>query len=269
MSTSTAWSPDPDIVTIQAEPIPRRHVLEDDTYERQKAITGHNQTALAKARLILVGAGGLNSWGSLALLRTGATDLVIIDPDRVERTNTSRQLYFGADLNQPKAARLPTNLAPHAVEGARITGIAAPAEDVLEAVPDLPADLLIVGVDNNACRFACARWARKRGIPAIFTMLSFDGMRCHCFLQGPRGDDPCLWCAIPDLDEDAPPNPCVASIITACFLASAFTIFFAHRALMGWDNIKAFNWREADLTGRVPDRIGTVTQRSNCRLCHD
>jgi hypothetical protein len=97
-------------------------------------------------------------------------------------------------------------------------------------------------------------------------MLSRDGMRCNVFLQNASTLEPCLWCALPNLDP-ARLMPCASAIISSCFLASAFTIFFAHRALMGWGNIKPFNWREADLTGSVPDRTGTIVRRPGCAVC--
>jgi hypothetical protein len=98
-------------------------------------------------------------------------------------------------------------------------------------------------------------------------MLSRDGMRCHCFLQGPDPEDACLWCALPNLD---PENraPCAAAIISSCFLAAAYTTFFVHRALMGWSaQMERFNWREGDLTAAVPERTGNVRRRADCPVC--
>ena len=122
-------------------------------------------------------------------------------------------------------------------------------------------------MDNNACRLFAAQFARRRQIPAVFTMLSRDGMRCQSFLQGPEPADPCLWCALPNLDPESA-APCVAAIISSCFLASSFAVFFAHRALMGWpESVEAFNWREADLLGTTPDRVGQIKRRSDRPVC--
>jgi molybdopterin/thiamine biosynthesis adenylyltransferase len=254
------------IESVTAPALPRRHEAEADTFARHQGIPGHDQEALARARILFVGAGGLNSWTTLALARSGARDFTIVDHDLADRTNASRQLYFAEDMGQPKSFRLARNLRGHAVAGAKITGIALRFEQAAKEFA-LPADVLVVGVDNNACRLFAVREARARRIPAVFTMLLRDGMRCQCFLQGPDPECPCLWCALPNLDP-VKAAPCAAAVVTSCFQAAAFAVFFAHRALMGWPKgIEPFNWREADLLGAAPDQLGRVQKRRNCAVC--
>jgi|YNPNPStandDraft_1061719.scaffolds.fasta_scaffold12592_2 adenylyltransferase/sulfurtransferase len=272
MDTFTDWPGDPEVllslqpVEVTAEPLPPPHPAEADTFARHEGIPGHRQEALTTARVVLVGAGGLNSWTALGLVRSGVRTLIIVDPDLVDRTNLPRQLYFREDLGQPKALRLAHNLVGHSTAGARLIGIPLPFEQALERFA-LPADLFIFGVDNNACRLRGVREARKRRIPAIFTMLSLDGMRLQSFFQGPAPEDACLWCALPNLNPEGA-APCAAAIISTCFLASAFALFFAHRALMGWpEGVDRFNWREADLLGMAPDRTGWIRRRPDCPVC--
>jgi len=254
------------IESVTAPSLPRRHEAEADTFARHQGIPGHDQEALGKARILLVGGGGLNSWTAVALARSGARSLTIVDHDLADRTNASRQLYFADDMGHPKGFRLARNLLGHAVAGAELTGIALRFEQAAEEF-DLQTDLLVVGVDNNACRLFAVREARARKIPAVFTMLSRDGMRCQCFLQGPDPESPCLWCALPNLDPDKA-APCAAAVISSCFLAAAFAVFFSHRALMGWPKgMEPFNWREADLLGQAPDQLGRVRKRRNCAVC--
>src|SRR5437660_941222 len=83
------------------------------------------------------------------------------------------------------------------------------------ALPPWEPTGILCGVDNNRCRFEVVRHARAREIWAVFSMLSRDGQRCQVFLQGAGPDDPCLWCALPNLD----PNGravCARGIITGC-----------------------------------------------------
>ncbi|HSR49499.1 MAG TPA: ThiF family adenylyltransferase, partial [Acidobacteriota bacterium] len=174
---------------------------EADTFARQIRVPGHSQEALASARVAFIGAGGLNSWNALGAVRSGLRNLTVIDPDIAERTNLTRQLYYADDLGQPKAHRLARNLLPHMTAGGTVTAIALGFEEALEDYP-LAADLLVVGVDNNACRLEAARFATAQRIPAVFSMLSLDGMRTQSFLQGPDKDDSCLWCALPNLDPE-------------------------------------------------------------------
>lgn len=254
------------IETFEVKAVPAAHPAEPDLFARHEGIPGHDQGILKGARIFLVGAGGLNSCAALALARAGAGSMTIADGDRVDRTNLARQLYFANDLGEPKGVRLARNLAGHAVGGATLTGIPLRFEQAVAEFP-LPADILVVGVDNNACRLRCVQEARWRRIPAVFTMLSRDGMRCQCFLQGPADSDPCLWCALPNLD---PENamPCAASIITSCMLAASFTVTFVFRALMGWpEGTKPFNWREADLLDIAPSRTGIIQRRPDCPVC--
>ncbi|MFN0278961.1 MAG: HesA/MoeB/ThiF family protein [Pyrinomonadaceae bacterium] len=238
---------------------------EHDLYARHEDIPAHNQTLLEQARIVLVGGGGLNSWAGVGLTRSGARSITAIDHDRVDRTNLSRQFFGTEDIGQLKGIALAKNLAAQAAGGSSITGIGLSFEDALEKYP-LPADIFVAGVDNNECRLQVVREARRRSVPAVFTMLSRDGMRCQAFLQNASKLEPCLWCALPNLD---PKNImwCASAIISACFMASAYTVFFAHRALMGWGNLPPFNWREADLTGTTPERTGVVKRRADCAVC--
>jgi molybdopterin/thiamine biosynthesis adenylyltransferase len=251
--------------TFTAEAIKATHPAESGLFARHESIPAHNQNVLENARIVMVGGGGLNSWASIGLARSGAKSITVIDHDRADRTNLARQFFYKQDLGHPKGIRLAQNLVSQAVGGATITGIGLPFEEAIEKYA-LPADIFVVGVDNNACRLKAVQEARKRHIPAVFTMLSLDGMRCQCFLQGGSNDDACLWCALPNLDPEKI-MPCASSIISACFLASAFTVFFTHRALMGWDKISPFNWRDDDLSGANEGKTGLIGKRENCYVC--
>jgi molybdopterin/thiamine biosynthesis adenylyltransferase len=246
--------------------LPLPHPAEADTFTRQSQTPGHYQEALENAHILLVGAGGLNSWTALGLLRAGVRHITIVDDDTVDRTNLPRQLYYGSDLGKGKGAALAQNLIPHALSRTQIVGLNYRLEDAIESFP-LSYNLMVVGVDRNDCRLHSTRLARENNIPAVFTMLSTDGMRVNCFLQGSDRNDPCLWCALPNLRPDSI-MPCAAAIITSCLLASAFTLYFVFRALMGWPvDVQPFNWREEDLQGLNPSRIGHVLPRKDCMVC--
>jgi molybdopterin/thiamine biosynthesis adenylyltransferase len=250
---------------VHSDKVPASHPAEPGLFARHDGIPAHDQEAFEGARILGPGCGGLNSWVFVGLARSGAKVMTVVDGDIVDRTNLSRQFFGADDLGQLKATKLARHLAAQAVGGADVTGIGLPFDEAIERYA-IPADLIIAGVDNNECRLQVVREARRRGIPAIFSMLSRDGMRCQVFLQNASPLEPCLWCALPNLDPKRA-MPCASAIISSCFMAAAFTIFFAHRALMGWGNLKPFNWREADLSGIAPDRIGTVQKRPDCAVC--
>ena len=245
---------------------PPAHPAEADVFARHAGVPGHAQEALSAARVTIAGAGGLASWAAVGLGRTGVRNFTFTDHDLFDRTNGSRQLMFSEDIRQPKAFALARNIAPHMVAGGNITAIHLPFADAIDRYL-VPADLLIVLVDNNRCRFDAVQLGRKRRIPVVFSMLSMDSMRVNTFLQGPADTDACLWCALPNLDVQAS-TPCASAMIAGCLASAAHVIFFAHRALMGWpSSVKEFNWRATDLTGGAPEEIGKVARREDCAVC--
>lgn len=267
---SPAWpelKPEDRYRSVETAPLepPAEGELNDNPFERQARVAGHVQDALSNP-IVLVGAGGLNSWIGLGLMRSGARHLTIIDPDFVDRTNLSRQFYYGGDLGKPKGPTLASNLSAHAIAAAHITGIAMYFQEAIERYA-LPCELLVVGVDNNRTRLDAARFARGRRIPAVFIALSKDGMRLNAFLQGRWAHDPCWHCAQPNLDPDAA-APCVPAIISTCLLVAGVAVFMCHRALMGWpDGVQPYNWRDSDLLGCSPEIVGTIRQRQDCPTC--
>lgn len=243
---------------------PPAHTAEADLFVRQYGVPGHNQDCLSAARVLVVGAGGLGSWTALMLARSGVRKLRVVDFDRFDRTNAHRQLMYAGDLQRRKAIAVARSVVGHMIAGGQVTAIPISFENAIERFP-LPADLVLFLVDNNRTRFEGIRFARERRIPAVFTMLSRDGSRLQSFLQGSNQDDPCLHCALPNLDVSAS-APCASATITSCLLAAAYTTFFAHRAVMGWPpDVPPFNWRDADLFGAA--RVGTVKRRRDCPMC--
>jgi molybdopterin/thiamine biosynthesis adenylyltransferase len=242
------------------------HPAESSVFARHEGVPGHNQEQLEAARVVIAGAGGLGSWTALALARSGVRHITLIDHDVFERTNAPRQLMFPNDLGRPKSFAVAANLRSHMMASGEVIGMDLPFAEAVEQYAT-SADLVVALVDNNACRLHASRYARQRGVPAIFSMLSTDSMRAHTFLQGTEIADACLWCALPNLDAAAV-APCGSATIASCFMSAAHSTFFAFRALMGWPaGADEFNWRATDLMGCTPEEISLITKRDNCALC--
>jgi molybdopterin-synthase adenylyltransferase len=157
-------------------------MLNDDEIERYarhlvlREVGGPGQALLKRARVLVVGAGGLGAPVLLYLAAAGVGTLGVIDDDVVSLSNLQRQvIHATGDVGRPKAdsakaavARLNPHVAvePH---GVRLT-----AANALEVIARY--DLVADGSDNFATRYlvsdACY-FARKPLVTAAVG--TFDG----------------------------------------------------------------------------------------------
>ncbi|MDE6685455.1 MAG: ThiF family adenylyltransferase, partial [Duncaniella sp.] len=62
-------------------------------FNRARLLLGDdNMRRIRDARVIIFGVGGVGSWCAESLIRSGISDLTIVDSDRVCVTNINRQL---------------------------------------------------------------------------------------------------------------------------------------------------------------------------------
>lgn len=152
------------------------------------------QAALKRARVLLVGAGGLGAPAGLYLAAAGVGRITIIDDDTVDVTNLQRQVIFTTDdVGQNKAeaacARLRAlnpnvDLVAHPV---RLTYAGAPG--FLRAH-----DIVLDGSDNFSTRYLVNDTCAALGIPHVHgSVLRFEG---QVSLFG--GDGPCYRCLFPE-----------------------------------------------------------------------
>ena len=165
-------------------------------YDRQIAYAPFGpagQRALAAARVVIVGAGGLGSATAESLARAGVGRLRLIDDDRVAWDNLHRQhLYTEADAAAGKLATINRDVRVEPVE-TRLD-----AANVAALIDG--ADLVLDGMDNWASRFllndACVRGSR----PWIYA--GVVGAEAVTMTVVP-GRTPCLRCLY-----DGPPPRC-------------------------------------------------------------
>ena len=154
-------------------------------------------------RIVLLGMGGLGCPAALALAEeareTGtALTLVLIDDDRVERSNLSRQiLYRERDVGRLKVEAAVESLLS-LVPGAPVELVPMATRFDQHSAPSLigQAAALLDGSDSFATRFLANDLARGAGVPLVhgaalgwtghlLTVLPGQGGCLRCFFEGP------------------------------------------------------------------------------------
>jgi sulfur carrier protein ThiS adenylyltransferase len=102
---------------------------------------------LRKASVGIAGAGGLGSNAAMALARAGVGRLVIVDFDRVEQSNLTRQYYFLDQVGALKVDALKTNI-ERAAEGVRVDAVAMELLPGKMAEPFRDVDVVVEALDK-------------------------------------------------------------------------------------------------------------------------
>ncbi|WP_164157650.1 HesA/MoeB/ThiF family protein [Sandarakinorhabdus rubra] len=170
---------------------------------------GAGQAALKRARVAVVGAGGLGSPCLLHLAAAGIGRLTIIDDDTVALSNLQRQVMFGtADVGAPKAEAAAARL--HALNP-HVETVAVPLRLDGDNVDALLAghDLVIDGSDSFATRLAVADAALALRVPLVSGAVGpMDGQAA--LFAGHLADAPCYRCFVGS-PEDDPARSCAAT----------------------------------------------------------
>jgi adenylyltransferase/sulfurtransferase len=157
------------------------------------------QERLKRARVLLVGAGGLGSPAALYMAAAGVGHLGIVEFDRVDESNLQRQILYGSsDVDRPKleaAVERLSEINPHVEVAAideRLDG--ANARDLVEAH-----DVVVDGSDNFPTRYLVNDACVLTRTPDVFgSVLRFEGQ--VSVFATPGG--PCYRCLYPE-----PPPP--------------------------------------------------------------
>ncbi len=182
-----------------------RHIVLPD-------VGGPGQAALSRARVLVIGAGGLGAPVLLYLAAAGVGTLGVVDDDAVSLSNLQRQVIHATpDIGMPKvdsAAAMIHRLNPHVAVGQHAVRLTA--ENALALIERY--DLIVDGSDNFATRYLVSDACYFARRPLVTAALGpFDGtlttIRAH-----ERGADgkpnPTYRCLFPE-----PPPP---GTIPAC-----------------------------------------------------
>jgi len=240
-----------------------------DRYARHimlREIGGTGQKALKKARVLVIGAGGLGSPALLYLAAAGVGTLGMIDDDVVEGSNLQRQIiHTDKRIGMPKVFS-----AEAALRALNPWLIVRPYHRRLdEAIArDLFADydLVLDGSDNFDTRYLVNRVACDLGIPLISGALSqWEG---QVSLFDPANGTPCYQCIFPERPAPHLAPSCAEAGVLGPLPGVIGTIMAA-------EAVKAITGAGEGLRGRMliwdalfaEARVITVQARAGCPVC--
>lgn len=171
---------------------------DDSRYERQISlpeIGKAGQELLKKARVTVVGAGGLGSPVCFYLAAAGIGSVTLIDADTVDVTNLNRQiLHWEKDLGRPKVESALEKLRGlNSSIAWRGLHLRLETENAIRLIEG--SDLIFDCLDNFETRYVLNEAALKIRVPLIHG--ACRGMEGRVSLIVP-GKTPCLRCFIPE-----------------------------------------------------------------------
>jgi len=187
-----------------------------------REVGGPGQAALGRARVLVIGAGGLGAPVLLYLAAAGVGTLGVIDDDTVALSNLQRQVIHGTpEIGTPKvtsAAGAIARLNPHVKIVTHAERLTAANALALVSQYDIVAD----GSDNFATRYLVSDACYFAGKPLVTAAVgTFDGtlttIRAH--ERGPDGmPNPTYRCLFPE-----PPPPATVPACSEAGILGALT----------------------------------------------
>ncbi|WP_292085018.1 MULTISPECIES: molybdopterin-synthase adenylyltransferase MoeB [unclassified Brevundimonas] len=248
-----------------AAPAPVRFSDEEvDRYARQLVLSeigGPGQQALKRARMLIVGLGGVGAPAALYLAAAGVGTLGLIDHDAVALSNLQRQIIFAtADAGRPKVEAGAAHLAalnPHVAVEPFIERLTPDnARDIIERF-----DLVLDGTDDFDTRFAVNAACVATGTPLVSGALGRWNGQVSVFTG-----EPCYQCLVPETPPDAETCARVGVVGALAGVIGAMTALEA---------IKLITGAGAPLTGRLmlydglggSSRVVKIAADPACPVC--
>lgn len=247
--------------------------LSDEELERYarhivlREVGGTGQAKLSRARVLVVGAGGLGSPAILYLAAAGVGTIGIVDDDVVSLSNLQRQIaHTTKDIGRPKtfSARDAANAINPGVT-VEMHPLRLTAENALDLIGRY--DIVADGSDNFATRFLvndASYFAKKILVSAAVT--EFDGQLST--YKAHEAGCPCYRCLFPE----PPPPGTVANCSETGVLGAAAGVMGTLQAL---EVIKEITGAGESMAGRLliyealNTRFRTVSFKKDpaCALC--
>jgi molybdopterin/thiamine biosynthesis adenylyltransferase len=234
-------------------------------------VGGAGQAALAKARVVLIGLGGIGTPALQYFAGAGVGTLVLVDDDTVDLTNLQRQtIYREADVGGGKA-----DLAAvwardfDALIDARPVSKRMDPDNAAEIVAG--ADLVLDGCDNFATRLAVSDACVATRVPLLSAAVGRFQGQVGAF-AGHLPDQPCYRCYVGDAFDADDCDTCaedgmlgaMAGWVGTFAALQAIRVLLARTGGLGdpqWGRLHVLNGLEPSL------RTMRIAKDPACRAC--
>ncbi|OCX61123.1 molybdopterin biosynthesis protein [Thioclava sp. SK-1] len=255
----------------QPGPKPLFNDAELERYARHillREIGGPGQAKLKRAKVLVIGAGGLGSSTLYYLAAAGVGTIGVIDDDVVSNSNLQRQiLHRDADIGMPKVHSAAANLLalnPYLTikpYQRRLT-----QDDAQNMIAQY--DLVVDGCDNFETRYIVNAACVATKTPLLSGAITqWEG---QVSLYDPARNAPCYACIFPEA-----PAPGLAPTCAEAGVIGALPGIIG--SMMASETLKTLTGAGQDLRGRLvihdalwgESRQIRVTRQKNCPICGD
>ncbi len=235
-----------------------RHLLLEEVGES-------GQKALKKARVLIIGLGGLGSPAAIYLGAAGVGSLVVADFDVLEVSNLQRQIaYQSCDVGKNKAALIKQRLAELNPE-IRVRTVTRKMDQAQLMMELMMVDLVLDCTDNMASRQMINAACVTARVPLIVgAAIRFEGQLM--FFDHTQADSACYHCLFPGTEEET--LNCSNSGVLGPVVGTIGTMqaLEAIKQLLGWPSAltnklklfdgKTLNWQTF-----------TISKDPQCSVC--
>ena len=219
---------------------------------------------IRKARVVVVGIGGLGSISATKLVTFGVNHLRIVDPDLVAPSNLQRQfLYRERDIEKPKihlAARRLQPLNPEVtIEPVEVRLTEETVDRLLEGM-----DLVVDGLDRFSPRYLLNEACCRQGIPYFFAGALGATGNLTTILPGKTA---CLECVYGGVDDAQQPTcETIGGYPTLLGVVANIQVHEALRYILGVQPRLAGHLLFVDLNSLRFDQF-PIARHDDCPVC--
>ena len=247
--------------------LPQMNVSPSEYFQRQTVIPDIGAAGLEKlrkAKVTVVGVGGVGATIADFLARCGVGFLRLIDQDIVEPSNLHRLIGVGREsLYRPKSEVVASTISK-TNPWTRIEPVVETLRpsNVVELLGE--ADLIMDGLDNFRTRYYLNRHSLEQHVPYIFT--SAIATQGHIGVFAPP-ETPCLACAFPSVADRLEESCETLGIIPPVVgIVGAIAASEAVKILLGLSTTLSGGLLTVDMAG--PDfLLSRVPRRDDCKAC--